>query len=530
VVALLAGMLELDRRTLAPEPLRRLRAARRGTDHLLNDYPHRERDRCLGLAALATATVTELRPLLHSIVIDDLAWAVLIERPARWTTALATALLDDRFVRWSVVRRLVREQGVPRPDHPAYVLGMIRGLGGRDRTVLADLRADPDLLDQELWQLFEHVGGGETSLANADRWGTDGWSSAVLTLATEGRLDRGRLLDRCLATLGRDLNHYAARWFYQLFDALEPTPAELDGRADALLPLLGVSAPNVVAWAFGRVTPLARSARWPPEVVVHALAPVLADRRKGLVRKVFRLLDRLVTDAPVIETEVCRLAITALAHPSVDIQQAALERVEAIFNAENPNLVALLADHPSVVAPTLLPRVEALLRVDPPAAMPTTTLDASGLSPSLRHLFAVDDLLAQPVGGQWTLPAARFDGTELPRLRLRDALPPIITAEALASVAAQVIEGAGTPGDLERCLAAVGTMCGREEPSWEALFAPLRKRAIQLLDRTNAFAAEGPEADLAGVVVAWRDHRPEVARYEPLGAPSALGLLSRRAL
>src|SRR5690606_608933 len=94
---------------------------------------------------------------------------------------------------------------------------------------------------------------GEISLSNVDRFHHDDWAHTLRDYAAAGRLDRARLLACCIDALRRDYNHYRAKWFSAFYDLLEPTAAEDRDNAQAFLVLLGVTAPNIVGWAFKKV-------------------------------------------------------------------------------------------------------------------------------------------------------------------------------------------------------------------------------------------------------------------------------------
>ena len=70
-------------------------------------------------------------------------------------------------------RHLVRGGVVERPEGDGYTRAMVTGLGGMDghrrlESVYEALRADPELLDEELWRIFDTEVGAE--LANAQAW------------------------------------------------------------------------------------------------------------------------------------------------------------------------------------------------------------------------------------------------------------------------------------------------------------------------------------------------------------------------
>jgi len=101
------------------------------------------------------------------------------------------------------------------------------------------LRARPWIWGS-LWLLFEVEGAGESSLASADKYlARDGWSKALRGLADDGVLDRSRLLDASLLAANSGFAEYRAGWFLRFHDALAPTDAERQARAELYLALAG---------------------------------------------------------------------------------------------------------------------------------------------------------------------------------------------------------------------------------------------------------------------------------------------------
>ncbi|MBM3676534.1 MAG: hypothetical protein FJW96_01425, partial [Actinobacteria bacterium] len=108
-----------------------------------------------------------------------------------------------------------------------------------EHTVAGTIRDRPWLRDA-VWLLFEVEGGGESSLAAADKYSgpAGNWQSALVELAADGTLDRRRLLDASLDALDRGFAEFRAGWFLRFHQALAPTLEERASRADRYLRLL----------------------------------------------------------------------------------------------------------------------------------------------------------------------------------------------------------------------------------------------------------------------------------------------------
>ena len=510
-VAFFRGLPEKERRALAPQCLAWHREIRK--HDYIETSPNTWQGNPLGPAAHAavfcTGTFSELTKIPTWILPrGDRAFEMLADRRPPWLEQWARHLLDGgRYWQdWRLVRRLVREGLISKPDHPNYILGMISGINqwaGREVSVRERLLEDPALLDEAIWHLFEYEGAGENSLANVDRFGGKGWSNAIRSFIDEGKLPRGRVLDCCLEALRRDFNHYRAKWFATFYDSLRPTANEQRAHAQTFLVLVSVSAPNIVSWAFKKVQAQQKAGAYVPDALVAGLRPALEVRSAGLVKSALKLLGKTAKSAPETREAAASAAVTALTHEAADVQAAALDVVEL---APRAHVADLLTGYAELVAPSLRARVEAWIGAAPDI-QPSYVADApevTALSPALRDLFSVDALLAQPVAESWTLPAATFDGTDLPRLSGQEPIVPVRDLDELVELASQVIEDAVGPDDVERVLDGLARLCDARPDDFDRRTAPLMKRIKQRMKRDfTPFSAEGPASDLCGVVHAW---------------------------
>lgn len=147
--------------------------------------------RSRGLSTTA-ATVAALGCAPGAKSAADAAWAafldvevapsavqVLADRLPAWLDDLATRLVAQEVgAAWGfvVVRGLVRDGIIAAPTDPAYVLAMVWGVAPANAhfpAPLDGLRADPALLEGELWELLGAERAGR-QLAWADGWRSEG--------------------------------------------------------------------------------------------------------------------------------------------------------------------------------------------------------------------------------------------------------------------------------------------------------------------------------------------------------------------
>ena len=215
---------------------------------------------------------------------DDTVFEILAARRPRWVGSFVEWLLERGWGgrAYGLIRRLVHVELCAKPTSESYHLALITA-SGREGMGLRDfLEADPDLLDDEVWRLFEVDGDSQHSLAVVDRWRSfeGSWTATLVELAADGRLSRERLLDASLDALERDFIQFRARWFSRFQDALMPTPEEKATRADRYLDLLACSAASTVSFAFKNVRAVDACQPYAAEALADGLRPVLGVGRR----------------------------------------------------------------------------------------------------------------------------------------------------------------------------------------------------------------------------------------------------------
>ena len=472
------------------------------------------------IALFATASLSELkkRPF-YTRPTDELTWQLMMDRRPEWMSDWVPALLEESsyWEQWNLIRRFITAGLVKKPDHPNYYLGMISGLGRRfsEESIEEALLKDPELLEDEVWRLFEFEGGGENSLANWDRFaGGQTWREALVSLSSQGHLSRQRLLECAMEALERDFNHYRAKWFASFYDALEPTTEEQQQHADRYLALLGVSASNIVTWAFAKVEAASKEELYATDDVVAGIQPVLEARSKGIVKKAIRLLKRVAKKNPDSSVAIAQSAAVALGHEEADVQATALDLIEQVGDPDNQQLAELLADYQDVVAPSLKKRLAKLTGTDRSANSSASakarskaaaaTIDLSTYDARLCSLFGIEALAANLQQERFEFPAASFNGMDVPRLDPKAELTPIDNLDDLIDACARVVEDESRVDDAELAMDALARLGDQKGDDFEARVAPLLKRVRQQMKRHAApFIGFGPAQDLFGIVYAW---------------------------
>ena len=505
-------------------------------------------------AALAgTATLSELKKLGWRVWhLEEPAWRLLAHRNPEWLQEWAEWVVGENSQSWKYARALVRDGSIARPAGDSYITAML-GHAWRN-SALELLRSDPDLLEHEVWRLFEVEGGGEDSLAARDKYTASdrSWRHALVTLANEGKLSRDRLLDESLGALERDFGQFRAGWFSAFHDALGPSLDERTSRVHRYLALLASRIPPTVSFALKALALLDKADRVPGDALIGHIAPALGAREKGTVLLALKLLDRAAKRERVLCDPAASVACEALMHEKPDVQSAALDLIERHGRADDASLADLVRTRLPDIAPSQRPRAEAWLGNEAPAAssssaVPTGADDlqnrAAALPEKWRRLAGVDAALAALRGEGTPLPVVDLAAGGFPVLDPAALVTPIASLDELIDVCASVIENNGPPDEIERMLVGISRLCGERPDDFERRVGPLTKRAKSLAARFDHGGAYlgWMKRDLPELVLAWttgavakrgtgkvdmtwfHGHRIlEVARRAAAGAPALL--------
>jgi hypothetical protein len=480
-----------------------------------------EQHEAASVAMCAVATVAEHRSARWSRTPRDLdaTHRILVRRDQAFRDAWveqAVEALDGRGLR--VARRLVHDGVAAKPVTDAYTIALVAQPSAFDLrfpladarvprrlTVLDTLRANPDLLVDDVWRVFEVEGGGQNSLAAHDKYThvDAGWQRALVALAADGTLDRGRLLDASLDALQRGFAPFRAQWHSAFHEALAPTADERLARASTYLALTASPVGPTVAMALKALTLVQQAGGLDPVEVEAAIGPALLAPAKGSATKAVALLAK-AGDASD-PAGAGPVMVEALGHPAKEVQASALKQLRR-WSPDGPE-------------PDLADRVRAL---------------AGGCHVSVRadiDAWVGDE--PRHVGVSSAAPAAapavrHIDVTTVDWLAPDRALVPISDPDDLHERASAAMEHPGDPEELERVLAALGG-CDPAELARDGRAKTLAKRAAKL----QANAERCAQAYVAACIVArfapdaWVEPRPRPGARTP-GAVVLDELLERR--
>lgn len=169
-----------------------------------------------------------------------------------WIDGWINHQIDRRWVPgnwWPIVRGLVRAGVAGKPAPATYINLMVNGIAWRNwpkdaKHVLLStlLLEDKDLLESEVWQLFETEHRAFAKDWVAARPNTpenhETWTLALTRLANAGRIDRARLIDAALNGMASGLKPAAIGGIVNFAEALKISIDELSTRQVMLCQLL----------------------------------------------------------------------------------------------------------------------------------------------------------------------------------------------------------------------------------------------------------------------------------------------------
>jgi Family of unknown function (DUF6493) len=374
---------------------------------------------------------------------------------AELSRRLASRLPGDRWdaSQWWLVAELVTSaklEGIELPTSDGFVLGWAWSQRP-DGRLAETLAADPffDAMGPRLLEV-DGIGGLFAWSAARGMPPEASWPLALAALATSGRLERGRLLDRCLGRLLQGGPAAELRGFLLLHEALDPTLEEVAARVGDYTRLLADGGSRVAGCAQRALRRLDDAGRLEPDRLLEASRAVLFRPERQLVRAQLSWLDAAARHRPQRAAPVLAAVSVAFAQESAELQTRAVSLVarhaghaDAAATAEVLAAAAALpADLAQRVAsalgsqlPVPQPTPPSVLLAPTPRELPSPIGTPAELAEELAALFeghptvepvALERLLAALVAFAHRDRAALADGLDpvLARYRLQSWLPP----------------------------------------------------------------------------------------------------------
>jgi hypothetical protein len=442
----------------------------------------------------------------------DFAFQVLRDRKPEWIAQWVIKELEDEMSvpDWRLVRKLIREGVCPKPSSEAYVLKFFLQsiFQGPQKTLREKLLDDPDLLDDEIWRVFElapvkstiPMGLDITKIAacyDPQLAAANNWAYVLRDLSREGKIDRQRLLSASLGSLLRNTEARNTVWFCRFHEFLEPTTEERHARQETYLELLSHPLPAVVELALDALSLVGKDQRLDAPRLIEAIGPVFHLQPKAQPLAAVRLLAR---ECGANEEQAPRLAevlISGLAHPAPPVQEAILKLLSKLRGRAAETIAELLPPRLESIAPSLQEQAGAMIDAMPaespspssstPTSPPSDLIARAREIPSpWREAAGIDALLdALESGGE--LSAVSFDPMAVPRLADDQRVQPVQTLDELIERLTVAVEGLDDAIEFELLVDGLSRLCDQRPDDFPARVAPLVLRVEKLVPVHDPF-------------------------------------------
>jgi hypothetical protein len=443
---------------------------------------------------------------------DDALFQVLDARRPDWLPRWVDRELAAEMANWQFVRRLIRAGLCPRPASDDYILKM-RPDGAV--SMIDWLRADTELLDYEIWRIFEIMPGRRTVM-----WGScdirhmdtqshfagSTWAGCLRTLSREGKLDRSRLLTASLEAVQRHTQKNNTAWFSTFHEFLQPTLEERAARQPSYLHLLGHPVSSVVSMALSALLLLEQAQRLDVTAYLKSIGAVFRQLPKAPPFAALKALGRL-SQAKEYRPQIAETALVGLTHVLPQVQEGSLALLEKIKDDSADVLVDRLPQYLDQLAPSVQESARRLFRsIRPetdPAPQPQTVgdqivADARAVPSAWREAAGIDRLL-QAFFERGQLQAIRFDPMSVPRLYQDGRVAEIASRDELIQRLTVSVEALNDPLEFELLVDGLSRFCGDTTGDFSAQTAPLLHRVTQLMAKdkiARGISAEAFEWDV----------------------------------
>ena len=399
---------------------------------------------------------------------------------------------------WFVARGLIRSGALPANKNDDYITEMAAAIPRHlyaisQPAVTTDnlpdlptelndlLLADPALLDDEVWRLFEV----EASAFDSEN---TVWFWTLPKLCEAGQLDRERLLGASVRGMALPFRTAAISGYGKFHEALRPTIDERAAVVADYLLLLGSDTPVVVGNALDALEELAKANRLDAATFLEACPSVFRLAKKTQPRKAIKLVKRLLKADPTCDAAASVAVTAGLGHESPDVQEDAIALLETLREVTTPELQRDMLAWSDHVAAVLRPRLDALARSaaeESTSSVGSVSASSSDLSDlqaraqsfgkEVRAAAGIDAAL-QSIADGANPRSLTLEPKHVPRRDPADAVEPIASLDELIDTVAAVIERVDDIMDIERILDGISRFYLERPQDFSKRVAALKQR------------------------------------------------------
>jgi hypothetical protein len=474
---------------------------------------------------------------------EDLYRAFAARRPDwidRWVERELS--VESWAVDWPFIRDLVREGVCGKPSSDDYIVQMVAcrlGSWRSKRPLVEVLKADPGLLEDEIWRTFEvDPQGGNLFHNDEAQWAGEhkelSWGAAFVELAREGVIDRQRLLQSVVGTLRAGIQLKGTAFHVRLHENLKPSLEEAEELSIAYLDLLNHPVDAVAKFGLRQLSKLAKAERVNPQLIIDRIPSSLTRATKGPAVTSLRLLRNVVKSDLSLALSAAIAATCGMTHPRSDVQEEAISLISDIAPEVSTDLAAALMENLTYLAPSQRSRVDDLIsRVDPaskpaPSAGGHDRFEGGGdptppeRDGTTRNVGSIVEgaqsicLQARELTGLQALLDSYQDGLSphrvrsewalIPRLDEAKAVSPIYSLDELIDTLLALLENAEDQVEVERALDGLARLTAQRPKDLGERTSSLLQRAKKPGDGMGDYSSVA--GNIAALVRSWLEGSP----------------------
>ena len=381
-----------------------------------------------------------------------------------WADDLVDHTLGNSdWIHWEFAFELSRQGLCQPPTHPNFALLLPRELPGRQwERGKARSRWDPvklvsehrELLVPEIERMFSLPEADKTlsmwELGQADAPTSPIPYADLLLALVEREIIEGERLSRCcLGALSITGNKQLAKWYFTLFERLNPSDADQSRFATqgevSILTLLGNANTAVHTWALKRLIALEKDDLVGGETLVGEIPTVIPNANKTGATAALRLLQAVGKKHESLRDQVALGVCETFLVEDKSLQERAIKILEGLEVDATDELASALTDFAGSIAPTLRDRFAALVE------------DSD--QPTLLAFEDDTDIT--------------FDKLPEDPLEVESKIEPIRDLDELVEQIAHVWQNTDDPVQIERIVDGMTAMAGDHPPDFQERTAPL---------------------------------------------------------
>ena len=465
---------------------------KRGLSGTWNSQP--TRNATLALYALCSISTLKKGDIFIYWEDRDPLTRIVLDRRPDWIDEWIEHDLDREFsiIEFPMLRRWIKAGACKKPTTDAYYdifashMMSFAPHGEPPRPPLSrQLLDEPELLD-DVWGLFrvENIAFNTNSwLTPRDNESYESWTDALVKLSESGHLDRQRLLDASLEGLSLDLKQNQLSGFHKLHKRLKPSAAERDRRQGEYLMLLAHKVGHVCKFGLDMLGQIEKDGKLDASAFLGEVQAVFFQDGKGNAVAALKLIQRILGRRPDQREDALRAVIEALQHSDADVQERAIDILEAQGESLGDGLRRDIAQFSGFAAVSLKARLSGLLGEedraagDADSAEPLAPADVESvlgrLSAQENKALRIGEILASETFQYLPISNDVMDQAILPTVA---PLDPVQSVDELIALVSHAVEIVDSPDIVERIIDGVSRLCHERSGDFREKSAPLLHR------------------------------------------------------